>query len=175
MHYRMRQDAAHATLTSMPRRPASTRELAELIDDATPFLVGMWTEPHDTPGGHISSGQLRVLMAVAEHGTPTISGLATDLGLSTSSASRLCDRLEAAGWLAREPGYHDRRQIRVALTRHGQRLLADLAERRQQALAAVLKRMSRDDRAFLEVGLRAFQVAARRPLDAPAARRGRLA
>jgi DNA-binding MarR family transcriptional regulator len=146
----------------MPRRAASTNELAELIDEAARVLVGVWAAPQDTVGGHVSGSQLRVLVAVAGQGSPTISGLAADLGLSSSSASRLCDRLEAAGWLAREPGYHDRRQIRVALTGPGSRLLAELTERRREALAAVLSRMSVDDRASLSVGLRAFQAAAQR-------------
>jgi DNA-binding MarR family transcriptional regulator len=151
----------------MPRRAASPNELAELLDGAAEVLVGVWTAPQETAGGHVSGSQLRVLVAVAERGSPTISGLAADLGLSSSSASRLCDRLEAAGWLAREPGYHDRRQIRVALTGPGERLLAELTRRRRAALAAVLARMSHDDRASLRAGLRAFQSAADRlPADA---------
>jgi DNA-binding MarR family transcriptional regulator len=146
----------------MPRRAAPVNELAELIDEAAQVLVGVWTAPQETAGGHVSGTQLRVLVAVAEQGSPTISGLAAGLGLSSSSASRLCDRLEAAGWLARQPGYHDRRQIRVALTGPGERLLAELTERRREALAAVLARMPADDRASLRVGLRAFQAAAQR-------------
>jgi DNA-binding MarR family transcriptional regulator len=77
-----------------------------------------------------------------------------------SSASRLCDRLEATGLLRRVPDPRDRREVRLLLTPAAQRLLEDLRERRRSALAEVLERMSPTSRQELVRAMAAFDTAA---------------
>jgi DNA-binding MarR family transcriptional regulator len=88
-----------------------------------------------------------------------MSRLAEALDVVPSSASRLCDRLEATGLLRRVPDPRDRREVRLLLTAAAQRLLDDLHTRRRDALAAVLERMTPAARDELVRGLRAFRVA----------------
>jgi DNA-binding MarR family transcriptional regulator len=78
-----------------------------------------------------------------------------------SSASRLCDRLEATGLLRRETDPRDRREVRLTLTPAARRLLDDLRERRRTALADVLDRMAPAERLDLVRALSAFGRAAR--------------
>jgi DNA-binding MarR family transcriptional regulator len=77
-----------------------------------------------------------------------------------SSASRLCDRLVAAGLIDREPSRADRREIALTLTPHGVGLLANLRAERRRRLAAVLAGMSETSRTALLRGLREFALVA---------------
>jgi DNA-binding MarR family transcriptional regulator len=89
-----------------------------------------------------------------------MSRLAEALEVVPSSASRLCDRLEATGLLRRVPDPRDRREVRLLLTSSARRLLDDLRERRRQALGEVLDRMTPAHRQDLVQALRAFATAA---------------
>jgi DNA-binding MarR family transcriptional regulator len=89
-----------------------------------------------------------------------MSRLAEALEVVPSSASRLCDRLEATGLLRRVPDPRDRREVRLILTSSARRMLDQLRERRREALAGVLERMTPGDRADLVRSLRAFAQAA---------------
>jgi DNA-binding MarR family transcriptional regulator len=104
--------------------------------------------------------QLRVLTIVAGNQDTNINRLAETLDVVPSSASRLCDRLEAAGLLRRVPDPRDRREVRLTLTPAAHRLLDELHERRRAALAEVLQRMSPSGRQDLVRALAAFDTAA---------------
>ncbi|HET6478958.1 MAG TPA: MarR family transcriptional regulator [Actinoplanes sp.] len=104
----------------------------------------------------VPPAQLRVLAIVAENRHTNMSRLAEALEVVPSSASRLCDRLEATGLLRRVPDPRDRREVRLLLTPSARRLLDQLRERRREALGEVLDRMSPGDRQELVRSLRAF-------------------
>jgi DNA-binding MarR family transcriptional regulator len=111
-----------------------------------------------SPG--VPPAQLRVLTIVARTRQPNMSRLAEALGVVPSSASRLCDRLEATGLLRRVPDPRDRREVRLLLTPAARRLLEELRDRRRAALAAVLDRMTPSARQDLVRALAAFDAAA---------------
>ena len=104
--------------------------------------------------------QLRVLTIISRAEHTNMSRLAEALDVVPSSASRLCDRLEATGLLRRVPDPRDRREVRLLLTPAAQRLLDELRERRRGALAEVLERMAPARRADLVRALEAFDQAA---------------
>lgn len=109
----------------------------------------------------VPPAQLRVLTIIARNRQHTnMSRLAEALDVVPSSASRLCDRLEATGLLRRMPDPRDRREVQVLLTPAATRLLEDLRDRRRTALAEVLERMSPGDRQHLVDALGAFDSAA---------------
>lgn len=107
--------------------------------------------------------QLRVLTIVARNRHTNMNRLAEALDVVPSSASRLCDRLEATGLLRRVPDPRDRREVRLLLTPAARRVLDELRERRRTALAAVLERMPPAARQSLVGALEAFDEAATRP------------
>jgi DNA-binding MarR family transcriptional regulator len=113
----------------------------------------------------VPPGQLRVLTIVARATHTNMSRLAEALDVVPSSASRLCDRLEAAGLLRRVPDPRDRREVRLLLTPAARRLLDDLRDRRRQALEDVLRRMTPAGRQDLVRALAAFDAAARHDGD----------
>jgi DNA-binding MarR family transcriptional regulator len=108
----------------------------------------------------IPPGQLRVLTVVAANRHTNMSRLADALGVVPSSASRLCDRLEANGLVRRVPDPRDRREVRLVATPAARRLLDQLRDRRRTALAEVLERMPDGARQDLVRALEAFAQAA---------------
>jgi DNA-binding MarR family transcriptional regulator len=105
--------------------------------------------------------QLRVLLVVAGSDSTNMNGLAEALDVVPSSASRLCDRLEATGLLRRVVDPRDRREVRLVLTPAARNLLDDLRRRRREAVAEVLERMTPTSRQELVRALAAFDGAAR--------------
>jgi DNA-binding MarR family transcriptional regulator len=74
--------------------------------------------------GDISPVQLRALTVLRETTGANLVQLAQGMGVTVSTASRLVDRLVAAGLAERRPAPHTRREIRLSLTRAGKATLA---------------------------------------------------
>lgn len=134
---------------------------AAALDGAASTLMDIWSRAHNAPDVPVPSTQLRALF-VLERGPVNVSSLAGELGALVSSASRLCDRLEAAGLLARDPG-RDRREVTLRLSADGQALLDRLRVRRLEDLSRVLEQMPASARTALLWGLAEFHEAASRP------------
>ncbi|CCH20953.1 MarR family winged helix-turn-helix transcriptional regulator [Micromonospora lupini] len=136
--------------------------MAAALDAAADALLGVWDSAREATASRVSGAQLRAVMVVEQHDGINLRRLATRLDMLLSSASRLCDRLVAAGMLEREPGRFDRREISLHLTPEARRLLAELRADRQERIAAVLAAMSPAGRTALVSGMREFDEAARR-------------
>jgi MarR family transcriptional regulator, organic hydroperoxide resistance regulator len=67
------------------------------------------------------------MIVIAETESCRVHDLATVLGVSTGSASKLVDRIEAGGYCRRLPNPGDRRSCLVTLTPAGHRVCADAA------------------------------------------------
>ncbi|ASO21884.1 DNA-binding MarR family transcriptional regulator [Actinoalloteichus hoggarensis] len=147
-----RQPPAASPQEAYPLETRATDVAAESLT----LLLG---RAADTVRPKVSPAQLRALQVVEWHRSINLTGLAEVLGAIPSSASRLCDRLEAAGLLERRSGAHDRREIELVLSPDGTHLLARLREARRADLGAVLSMMSRQGRAALLRGLEEFAAA----------------
>jgi DNA-binding MarR family transcriptional regulator len=137
--------------------PAEAAGDAVAADVAAQALVAIWESAREQAAQRISSSQLQVLLLVEQSEGTNLRGLADALGMILSSASRLCDRLAAAGMLEREQGAVDRREIALFLTTHGRELLAELRADRVRRLELVLERMPARARRDLISGLQQFQ------------------
>lgn len=137
--------------------PRGLAELAARVELAARALLSISTRASMELPESVSMTQLRALAAVQEHGPCTLTTFADALMLSTSSASRLVDRLTAAGLLDRQPSPTSRREVRLEITPRGTRLWQQHTAARQALFAEVLRGMpDRDVRALLR-GLRAVQ------------------
>ncbi|UMG91916.1 MarR family winged helix-turn-helix transcriptional regulator [Nocardioides sp. TF02-7] len=92
--------------------------------------------------------QAALVTLLAEPGR-TVSWLGEVLSLTSSGATRLVDRLVAAGWVARSPGA-DSRQRRLLLTAAGTAVAQEVVDDRAAVLADCLGPLDGDDRARLE-------------------------
>ena len=95
-------------------------------------------------------------MVIGHHGSLNLNQLADELGVIPSSASRLCDRLVAAGFLDRKVSEQNRREVVLTLRPEGQRLLETIEHDRRDALGDVLNGMRPGGRKALLSGLEAF-------------------
>jgi DNA-binding MarR family transcriptional regulator len=141
-------------------------DVAAAVESAVESLVAVLDSARLAQSPAVPPTQLRVLTIIANARHTNMSRLAEALDVVPSSASRLCDRLEATGLLRRMPDPRDRREVRLLLTPAARRLLAEVRARRQAALADVLERMSPASRQELVRSLAAFDAAAD-PQDRP--------
>ena len=135
-------------------------DVAAAVESTMESLLAVFETARLAQTPALPPAQLRVLTIVSRSEHPNMSRLAEALDVVPSSASRLCDRLEATGLLRRVPDPRDRREVRLLLTSAAQRLLEELRERRQAALAEVLERMNPARRQELVRALEAFADAA---------------
>ncbi len=152
------------------------------IADAVESLTNLWSLAAQESALRLSLHQLRALRALEAAPDLNLTGLAErlDIGLpdvykrqGLPTASRLCDRLEAAGMLERKLHPEKRREVRLSLTVQGRRVLDDVAERRTQALTVALRAMEPAERSALSRGMQAFFAArsgALPPAEPPDAR-----
>ena len=98
--------------------------------------------------------QMRALLTIEQAGSLNLSRLADALGAKLSPASRLCDRMQAAGLLTRDRSAASRREIVLIPTEAGRQLAEWVRSRRRAAIREVMQRMSSDGREALVQGLR---------------------
>jgi DNA-binding MarR family transcriptional regulator len=135
-------------------------EIAAAVESSVEALTAVLERARLAQQPTVPPAQLRVLTIVSGNRHTNMSRLAEALDVVPSSASRLCDRLEATGLLRRVADPRDRREVRLLLTSASRRLLADLRERRRTALAEVLERMPAGSQQDLLRALQAFETAA---------------
>ncbi|WP_225805415.1 MarR family winged helix-turn-helix transcriptional regulator [Streptomyces sp. NK15101] len=141
---------------SQRERQQTTQAARELIE----LLEVLWERGRDmvspTP---VSASQLRVLYSLDREEGISLRTLGDLLGSAPPSVSRMCDRLEALGFVQRLPSSVSRRQLELHLTVHGKAYLRDLRAQREEALLAVVAAMSPTSRKALLRGLTGFQEA----------------
>lgn len=108
----------------------------------------------------VTLSQYRMLVVLASRGPQGVAAIAESLGVTSPTASRLCERLVRKGLVRRRTDRNDRRQVRVALTESGRHLVDVVTERRRQEIAALLRSVPRDARQSMVAGLQLLTEAA---------------
>ncbi|MET7746677.1 MarR family transcriptional regulator [Streptomyces sp. NPDC005385] len=132
--------------------------VARAIADTVEQVTDTWgTFPQGGP--RVTPAQLKALRSL-ECRPAGLTALALRLDIGLPAASRLCDRLEAAGLLSRTAHPLNRRAIQLTLTPAGHHLLHGISAHRVHALADVVRKMKPAERGALRRGIAAFQRAA---------------
>ncbi|AJE84535.1 MULTISPECIES: MarR family winged helix-turn-helix transcriptional regulator [Streptomyces] len=146
-----------ANPSSLDRR---TAEAARTAREVTELLEVLWERGRDAVSpAPVSSSQLRVLYTLDRESGINLRTLGNVLGSTPSSVSRMCDRLQALGFVERAPSPASRRELELRLTAQGTSYLADLRRRRDEALLTMVSAMPAAQRQALLEGLRGFQSA----------------
>jgi DNA-binding MarR family transcriptional regulator len=124
--------------------------------DAVENLVPLWFSAVEDGSPRLSPRQILALRAVRRRPELNLTALAEQLAVGLPTASRLCDRLEAAGLLQRHVRFDDRREVHLVVTERGHGFLADLTERLSARLNDALAAMAAAERARVELMLRAL-------------------
>jgi len=135
-------------------------ELADAFVTASRALVGMAVRSIAAAPVEITLTQHRALVLLANHGSQSIGALASPLGVNHSNASRLCDRLERLGLVARRRSESDARSVEISLTETGNDLLDRVDQHRRNEVMQVLTTMRQVDAKVAIRALAAFADAA---------------
>lgn len=128
-------------------------EAARAASVAAELLEVLWGRASTAP---VSTSQLRVLYILEHKEGINLRTLTEALGSTPPSVSRLCDRLQAVGFVERAPSASSRRELELRLSGRGRAFLRDLRARRERELRAVIGRMPAGRLAALMTGLEAF-------------------
>jgi DNA-binding MarR family transcriptional regulator len=112
--------------------------------------------------GSTSLVQLRALTVLREEQGAGVGRLADRMGVAVSTASRLVDRLAAAGLAGRSPSPDDGRGVALALTPEGERLLDRYDDLRLADARSCLAAVPDDRRGDVLAALHELTAAARR-------------
>jgi len=97
---------------------------------------------------------------LASRGDLNVGVLADALGIHPSSATRLCNRLVAKGLVERAPAAGSRREVTVALSADGHKLLRAVTARRRAEIKRVVARLRTSERQLVIDAFAAFAAAA---------------
>lgn len=113
----------------------------------------------------ITPTRLAALAALAATGPRRLGDLATQLGITAASMSRLAEILQSAGWVRREPDPDDHRALRLSLTEHGVATLDSLRKEGTSRLTHDILDLTPDQRDALAAALPVLDVLADKWLD----------
>lgn len=112
----------------------------------------------------VTLSQFRTLVVLQAHGKTPLNQLARRLEVSPSTALRSVDRLITAGFVVRSENQQDRREVVIALTDAGRRLVTEVTERRRAAIRDIVRLIPPPQRQLLVDALVAFSSAADEPV-----------
>lgn len=133
-----------------------SRDFLRDLEAATRGLLALNVSVLEHMGQRIGLAPLRALQALDRLGPSLVTELGDDLGLLSSTASRLSDRLAEAGYITRRVAPGNRRATLLELTDAGRAILDELVAVRVHDFGEVAKHMSAADRAALVRGAQAF-------------------
>ncbi|WP_433544159.1 MarR family winged helix-turn-helix transcriptional regulator (plasmid) [Streptomyces sp. CA-294286] len=140
-------DAVPSTISQDATRSAGT--IAE-------FLDVMWERARDSTAqatAPVSTSQLRLMYVVDRQDGIRMRAVCQLLASSPPNVTRMCDRLQAIGFVERLPCPGSGREITLRLTPTGKRHLRRIREQRETMLHRAIDNMPVDERRALATGL----------------------
>lgn len=141
-----------------------TDDLVTALLTASRALVGVSARSLATVEDTVTIAQFRSLVILSSKGPSTLAALAGELGVTASTAQRQIDRLVGQELVTRRENPTDRREVVIAITTAGKRIVDTATKRRRKAIAAIVANMSPVDSDALIEALDAFAHAAREPV-----------
>lgn len=122
----------------------------QLVEDLLSFWRVFRQTTHPVRRGDITPEQFWLLRRLHEHGPASIGEIADALGVSQSSATTACQRLEKAGLATRARDVADERIVRVTLTPLGRDRIDAWRRQKREALAELLDPLTAGEREELQ-------------------------
>ncbi len=134
-------------------------EVIEAIIHASRAMVGIAVRSLTECGEAVTLPQFRTLVALTDRGPRRLADLADALGVSPSTATRMCDRLVRKGLITRTRDELDRREVNLVVTAAGRTTVMDVINRRRSAVCALLTSIPLGTRRELVDSLRLLSAA----------------
>ena len=151
-------EASTARAKVRTRRPVDAATDAVLLMSRT--LVGVAARSLAATEDTITLVQYRALVMLGAQGEQNMQSLADGLGIQPSTATRLCDRLIAKGYVVRSPSKASRREVTLALSDKGHALVRAETARRRRAIRRIVERLDVETQLEIVDALGALSAAA---------------
>jgi len=152
---------------------------------ASRTLIAVATQSLGAAAEETTIAQYRALVVLSSRGPQRMVDLAAALGVTPSTAGRMCDRLLRKGLIRRHRARADRREVQVSVTAAGRAVVDQATQRRRALIAGILIRLPARQQSEVATALTAFAEAAgevpdrewpawtvERPADGAGRRRG---
>jgi len=127
---------------------------------ASRALVAVATMSLGAAAEDTTIAQYRALVVLASRGPQRMVDLAAALGVTPSTAGRMCDRLVRKGLTRRQRARADRRAVRVSTTAAGLQVVNQATARRRELIAGVLGKLPAQQQTAIADALQVFARAA---------------
>ena len=127
--------------------------LVDAVLTASRVLVAIAARSLADAGEAVTLTQYRALVVLASRGPQSLAALAEALTVTPPTASRMCERLVRKHLVSRRVDRNDRRQVRIALSEAGRRLIDAVTANRRQEIATLLSSIPSPDRPALVAAL----------------------
>lgn len=131
-----------------------------LVEDFLALWRVLRQTSHPVRRGEITPQQFWLLRHLHQSGPVSIGDLADSLGISPSSATIACKRLEKIGLITRQRQSDDERVVQVGLTGRGVEQVESWRRRYRETLAELLAPLDEDEREELRHLIERILVAA---------------
>jgi DNA-binding MarR family transcriptional regulator len=118
--------------------------MVDAVLTASRVLVAIAARSLADAGEEVTLTQYRSLVVLASRGPQSVAALAEALAVTPPTASRMLERLVRKRLARRRTDRHDRRQVQVALTESGRRLIDTVTRRRREQIADLLATITPD-------------------------------
>lgn len=130
---------------------------------ASRLLIGLSARSIAAVDESITLPQFRLLVVLSTRGPLNLLALAEHLDVKSPTATRMIDRLIAAGLVKREINPISRREVVIDLTGTGASVVTRVTQRRRREIADIVANMPAPHRKWLVEALDAFSQAGREP------------
>ena len=127
---------------------------------ASRALVAVATVSLGAAAADTTIAQYRALVVLASRGPQRMVDLAGGLGVTASTAGRMCDRLVRKGLIRRQRARSDRRAVQVSITPAGRQVVDQATARRRELIAGILRKLPPGQQPAIAAALQAFALAA---------------
>ena len=134
--------------------PPVEDQLVDAVLSASRVLVAIAARSLADVGEEVTLTQYRSLVVLASRGPQGVAALADAVSVTPPTASRMCERLVKKGLVTRRTDRRDRRQVRIALSPGGRRLVDTVTARRRHEIEQLVATIPTESRGGLVDALR---------------------
>ena len=146
--------------------PASAHdERVDALLSASRVMVGLAARSLADLDSDVTLAQYRALVVLASRGPQRGVDISAEVGVNSSTGTRMCERLVRKGLVRRERSDTDRREVRLTLTASGEYLVQEVTRRRRSELVRVVDTVPEIWHEPLTTALRSLADSAGEPAD----------
>jgi DNA-binding MarR family transcriptional regulator len=129
-------------VTPATTAPGSGEAIVDALLSMSRVLMGLTARTLDERNVDVTLTQYRALVVLASRGPQRTMDLAVELGVQSSTATRMCDRLIRKDLVRRFQRADDRRVSWLGLTETGKELIGDTMRRRRDAITQLVTKIN---------------------------------